>query len=139
MIREIAGPYSFYTPEGKIRWEAAGSPALREGLSDDVFGPGKLSGIACRQAAAGRDAPAPAEAVFEARALRTLHDVSGLLGETMLPAQVRQSAYETARRIPGVTTLTAVADQLGRPGHGLSRARARSSTGPATQRIRSLE
>jgi hypothetical protein len=40
LIREIAGPYSFYTAEGKIRWEAAGNPALPEGLSDDVFGPG---------------------------------------------------------------------------------------------------
>ena len=42
-----------------------------------------------------------------------------LLGETILPTEVRQAAYGIARRLPGVEPLTAVTDQLGRPGHGL--------------------
>jgi hypothetical protein len=118
LIREIAGPYSFYTPAGKVRWEAAGSPALREGLHDDVFRPGGLRGTASRLAA-GRDDPATASAVLDARPLRSLHDVSELLGETILPTDVRQAAYGIARRLPGVETLIAVTDQLGRGGHGL--------------------
>ena len=63
LIREIAGPYSFYTPAGKARWEAAGSPPLREGLHDDVFRPGRLRGTAS-QLAARRDDPAAAPAVL---------------------------------------------------------------------------
>ena len=118
LIREIPGPYSFYTPAGKARWEAAGSPPLREGLSDAVFGPGGLRGTASRLAA-GRDDPATASAVFDARPLRSLHDVSELLGETIVPADVRQAAYRIASRLPGVETLTAVTDQLDRRGHGL--------------------
>jgi hypothetical protein len=118
LIREIAGPYSFYTPAGKACWEAAGSPALREGLHDDVFRPGRLRGTAS-QLAAGRDDPAAAPAVLDARPPRSLHDLSELLGETILPTDVRQAAYGITRRLPGVEPLTAVTDQLGRPGHGL--------------------
>jgi hypothetical protein len=118
LIREIAGPFSFYKPEGKARWEAAGSPALREGLSDDVFRPGGLRGTASRLAA-GRDDPATALSVLKARPPRSLHDVGELLGETILPTDVRQAAYGIASQLPGVEILAAVTDQLGRPGHGL--------------------
>lgn len=119
LIREIAGPYSFYTPEGKVRWEAAGSPALREGLSDDVFGPGELRGTASRLAA-GRDDPATASALLKARPPRSLHDVSELLGETILPTDIREAAYGIASRLSGVELLSAVSDQLGRPGRGFA-------------------
>jgi hypothetical protein len=119
LIREIAGPYSFYTPEGKVRWEAAGSPALRDGLSEDVFGPGGLRGTASRLAA-GRDDPATASALLKARPPRSLHDVSELLGETIMPADVRRAVYAIAGRLPGVELLTAASDQRGRPGHGFA-------------------
>lgn len=119
LIREIAGPCSFYTPAGKVRWEAAGSPALREGLSDDVFGPGELRGTASRLAA-GRDDPATATALLKARPPRSLHDVSELLGETILPIDVREAVHAIASGLPGVERLSAVSDQLGRTGHGFA-------------------
>jgi hypothetical protein len=119
LIREIAGPYSFYTPEGKVRWEAAGSPPLREGLSDDVFAPGGLRGTASRLAA-GRDDPATAPALLKARPPRSLHDVSELLGETILPTDIREAVHGVASRLPGVEMLSAVSDQLGRPGRGFA-------------------
>lgn len=119
LIREIAGPFRFYTPEGKARWQAAGSPALREGQSDDVFRPGELRGTASRLIA-GRHDPATAWAVLKARSPVSLHDVSALLGETILRTAVRQATYEAAERLPGVERVAAISDQLGRAGHGLS-------------------
>jgi hypothetical protein len=100
LIRETAGPYSFYTPEGKVRWEAAGSPPLREGLSDDVFAPGGLRGTASRLEA-GRDDPATAPSLLKARPPRSLHDVSELLGETILPTDIREAVHGVASRLPG--------------------------------------
>jgi hypothetical protein len=118
LIREIAGPFSFFKPEGKARWETAGSPPLREGLSDDVFRPGGLRGAASRLAA-GRDDPATAWSVLTARPPRSLHDLSELLGETILPVDVRHAAYGIASRLPEIDIRTEIADQLGRRGHGL--------------------
>jgi hypothetical protein len=119
LIREIAGPYSFFTPDGKARWEAAGSPLLREGLNDDVYGPGRFSGTQSRLVA-GRHDPATASALLAARPPRTLKAFDALLGETILPADVRQTCYELAGQLPGVETLTMVSDQLGRPGRGFA-------------------
>jgi hypothetical protein len=119
LIREIAGPCSFYTPGGKVRWEGAGSPTLPEGLSNDVYGPGELSGTASRLAA-GRQDPATASVVLKARPPGSLRDVSELLGETILPTETRGAVYGLAGQLPGVETLSAVSDQLGRPGHGLA-------------------
>jgi hypothetical protein len=118
-IREIAGPYSFFTPEGEARWEVAGRPTLRDGLSVDVFGPGELRGTASRLAAARND-PEATWSVVNARPVRSLHDVSELLGETIVPADLRRSVFEAASALPGVEIISALRDQLGRSGQGLA-------------------
>ncbi len=40
LIREIAGPVSFFTDEGRAQWQAAGSPSLEYGPSIDLFAAG---------------------------------------------------------------------------------------------------
>jgi hypothetical protein len=84
-----------------------------------VFAPGRLSGHASRLAA-GRYDPATASALLKARPPGSLHDVSELLGETILRADIREAVYGIASRLPGVEMLSAASDQLGRLGYGFA-------------------
>ena len=51
----------------------------------------------------------------------TLHTIQELLGEALVEPDFCRDVYEIARRLPGVEVLGSIADQLGRPGHGLAR------------------
>src|ERR1039458_5160079 len=42
LIRETSGPASFFTEDGRARWEAADSRELTHGPSVDLFAPGCL-------------------------------------------------------------------------------------------------
>src|ERR1700693_3558081 len=55
LIRSTSGPVSFFTEEGRARWEAAGSPQLAHGPDIDLCAPGCLSGSRRRRAGLPRD------------------------------------------------------------------------------------
>src|SRR3984957_15493918 len=54
LIRSTSGPVSFFTQEGRSRWETAGSPELAHGPSIDLCAPGCLSGSRGRRATLAR-------------------------------------------------------------------------------------
>lgn len=120
LIRETSGRASFFTEEGRVRWEAAGSPTLTHGPSIDLFAPGCLPGPRARRARLARH-PDGLEAGLSSRGPLTLHAVHELLGEAVVEPEFCRAVYEIARRLPGVEVLDSITDQLGRPGHGLAR------------------
>jgi putative oligomerization/nucleic acid binding protein len=120
LIRETSGPASFFTEEGRGRWEAAGSPKLTHGPSIDLFAPGCLPGArASRARVSGH--PGGLEAGLSARRSPTLHTVQELLGEAVVEPEFCRAVYEIARRMPDVEAIDRLSDQLGRAGHGLAR------------------
>jgi hypothetical protein len=120
LIREASGPASFFTEEGRARWEAAGSPKLTHGPSIGLFAPGCLPGARARRARIARH-PGGLEAGLSARGPLTLHTVQELLGEAVVEPEFCRAVYEIARRLPGVKVIERICDQLGRGGHGLAR------------------
>src|ERR1019366_5415551 len=52
LIRGTSGPASFFTEDGRARWEAADSRELTHGPSVDLFAPGCLPGSRARRPAA---------------------------------------------------------------------------------------
>jgi hypothetical protein len=117
LIRESRGPVSFFSDEGRARWQAAGSPSLEYGSSIDLFAPGCLGGSRARRAGLRRD-PDGLEAALIKYAT-DLHEVQELLGEGVVAADVSRAAYDAACRLEGVEVVDEVADQLGRIGTGL--------------------
>jgi hypothetical protein len=120
LIREASGPASFFTEEGRGRWEAAGSPKLTHGPSIDLFAPGCLPGARAWRARVVRH-PGGLDAGLSARGPLTLHGVQELLGEAVVEPEFCRAVYEIARRLPGVEVIDRICDQLGRAGHGLAR------------------
>jgi len=120
LIRESGGPVSFFTEQGRERWEAAGSPDLSYGASIDLFSPGCLGGSRARRARLPRD-PDHLEASLNARSPLTLHDVQELLSEAVIEPEFCRAVFKIASQLPGIEALAEIADQLGRPGHGLAR------------------
>lgn len=120
LIRSTSGPASFFTPEGKVRWEAAGSPRLTDGPSIDLFAPGCLPGSRARRARLV-DHPDGLEAALSSRQPLTLRAVQELLGETVVKADFCRAVYEIARQLSGVEEVASISDQLGRAGRGLVR------------------
>jgi hypothetical protein len=120
LIRSTSGPVSFFTAEGRARWEAAGSRELAHGPGVDLFAPGCLSGSRARRARLLRD-PDAVEAALNARSPLTLKTVQGLLGEAVVDAEFCRTLYRIAQRLPAVEVVESIADQLGRRGHGLAR------------------
>jgi len=119
LIRSTSGPVSFFTAEGRARWEAAGSRELAHGPDIDLFAPSCLSGSRARRARLPRD-PDGLEAALNARSPLTLKTVQGLLGEAVVDAEFCMALYRIAQRLPGVEVVDSIADQLGRRGHGLA-------------------
>jgi len=119
LIRSTSGPVSFFTEQGRARWEAAGSPQLAHGPGIDLFAPDCLSGSRARRASLPRDS-AGLEAALNARSPLTLKAVQGLLGEAVVDAEFCMALYRIARRLAGVQVIDSIADQLGRRGHGLA-------------------
>jgi hypothetical protein len=119
LIRESSGPASFFTEAGRAGWEAAGSPALENGPSIDLFAPGCLGGSRARRARLERD-PEGLTAALK-RQTRTLHDVQELLGEAAADAAFCETVYTVACGLPDVQVVPELADQLGRLGRGLTR------------------
>jgi hypothetical protein len=120
LIRSSSGPASFFTQEGRARWEAAGSPQLAHGPDIHLCAPGCLSGSRGRRARLPRD-PDALEAALSARSPLTLKAVQGLLGEAVVEREFCIALYRVARRLPRVEVMRSIADQLGRRGHGLAR------------------
>jgi hypothetical protein len=119
VIRESSGPVSFFTEAGRAEWDAAGSPALEDGPSIDLFAPGCLGGSRMRRARLERD-PDGLTAALKKR-IRTLHDVQELLGEAVLDAAFCETVYSVGCQLPNVDVVPTLADQLGRVGRGLVR------------------
>src|SRR6185312_10250501 len=120
LIREASGPASFFTEQGRGRWEAAGSPKLTHGPSIDLFASGCLPGARAWRARVARH-PDGLEAGLTSRGPLTLHAVQELLGEAVVEPEFCRAVYELARRLPGVEVIDSICDQLGRAGHGLAR------------------
>lgn len=120
LIRSTSGPASFFTDEGKARWEAAGSPKLTHGPSIDLFAPGCLPGARARRARLARH-PDGLEAGLSSRQPLTLHTVQELLGEALVEPEFCRAVHEIALRLPDVEVIDSISDQLGRAGHGLVR------------------
>jgi hypothetical protein len=120
LIRSTSGPANFFTEEARARWEAAGSPRLTHGPSIDLCAPGCMPGPRARRARLARHRDG-LEAALSSRQPLTLHTVQELLGEALVEPEFCWDVYEIARRLPGVEVLDSIADQLGRPGHGLAR------------------
>jgi Short C-terminal domain len=120
LIRSTSGPASFFTPEGKMRWEAAGSPKLTHGPSIDLFAPGCLPGSRARRARLVAH-PDRLEAALSSRQPLTLRAVQDLLGETVVEADFCRAIYELARQLSGIQEVESISDQLGRAGPGLVR------------------
>lgn len=121
MIREARGPLTFFTDEGRARWEAAGSPALVHGPRDELFSEGCLGSTPpwLAKLLANREALG---AELRARRMLSLHDISQLLGETLVTPALCRALYEIAKRLPNMEVLASATDQLGRAGHGVARA-----------------
>ena len=83
LIRETGGPASFFTEEGRARWEAAGSAKLTHGPSIDLFALDCLRGSRARRARL-QSGPDELEAALGARSRLTLHIVQELLGEALV-------------------------------------------------------
>jgi len=83
VIRESTGPMSFFTEEGRTRWEAAGRQNLCHGPSIDLFAPGCLSGSRSRRAGLVAH-PGGLEAALNARRPLTLRTVQSWLGEAVV-------------------------------------------------------
>jgi len=115
-IREASGPVSFFTSEGRARWEAAGSPELARGPVVEFYGPGELSDRTRRLPSD----PVALAATLAAGPPFTLKAAYHLLGETLVSAEFTRVVFDVAMAVEAVETLDVVADQLGRHGHGLA-------------------
>jgi hypothetical protein len=116
LIRESAGPVSFFTAAGRTQWEAVGSPQLEHGPSIHLFAPGCLGGSRMRRARFEGDRGGLTAALE--RHLSTLHDVQELLGEAVVNANFCETVHEIACRLPDVEIVPELTDQLGRSVEG---------------------
>jgi hypothetical protein len=119
LIRESAGPVSFFTETGRAQWQAAGSPELTHGPSLELFAPGCLGSSRARLATLLTD-PTALRLALAARSPVTLKLVYHLLGEMLMSGEFCRALHAVAAGVNGVDVLPAVSDQLGREGHGLS-------------------
>jgi hypothetical protein len=92
LIRGTSGPASFFTEDGRARWEAADSRELTHGPSVDLFAPGCLPGSRARRARLQRH-PDGRKAALSARSPLTLHTVQELLGEALVRAKSTSLAH----------------------------------------------
>lgn len=118
VIRSTRGPVSFFTDEGKIRWEAAGSPNLCHGPSIDLNAPGCLGASRARRARVIAH-PDGLEAALNVREPLTLSTVQSMLGEAVVEPEICRALYEIAARLAGVEEVDEITDQLRRDGRGL--------------------
>ena len=95
LIRGTSGPASFFTEDGRARWEAADSRELTHGPSVDLFAPGCLPGSRARRARLQRH-PDGRKAALSARSPLTLHTVQELLEEALVRAKEHQSCSPSA-------------------------------------------
>jgi hypothetical protein len=124
-IRSVIGEPRFPGPRDQKRWEAAGSPEIPSGTSDNTFPLGSLpyedvaslptNPNALRDELEGQvaseDLPLDI-AVF----LR----IGELLGRGDAPPELRAGLYRVASTLPGIELTGPIADPLGREGVGVS-------------------
>ena len=120
-LRSVYGEPRFLGPRDRARWEAAGSPELPSGVSDNTFPEGSLAyedatslptmvpelADDLRKEVASRDVPVDV-AVF----LR----VGELLSRSDAPPALRAALYRVAARLPGVSLIGETTDSNGRAG-----------------------
>jgi hypothetical protein len=121
-LLSVSGTVTFPTAEDRATWEAAGSPALYENLTeDDLFDRGGLSSP--DRSGLPTD-PEELLEVIERREViggpsgdwETFAIIGDLLRETSLQPKVRAALYQIAAELPGVELVGRVLDGAGRPG-----------------------
>lgn len=121
-ILETAGPVSFPSTSDRAKWEAAGSPDLRDQQGgDDLYQAGELSYQDYSNVP--KDPTALLDAIEERKIVggpdgdwETFRIVGDLLRETYTVPAVRAALYEVAADLPGVELVGRVTDGIGRPG-----------------------
>jgi hypothetical protein len=122
LIRSARIGWGFFNDEQRTRWETTPHPEAIEDLSPaiDLFAPGCLGGQAFTGAELPTDRSELASALAQQRRL-SLHRIGELMGEALLPVQLREALYEVAAALPGAELLANAGDELGRTGPGVAR------------------
>lgn len=124
-VRSVFGPVRFLGPRDQQRWEAAGSPELAGGESDDVLPEGSLTYEDLGQlptdptslrAQLVEDVEAEGLPVNVGVFLR----IAELLARGDAGPDLRSSLYEVVAQLPGVELAGEVIDPVGRPGVGVA-------------------
>ncbi len=111
----------FFTEEQRRRWEDGRNQAAREatGPSLDLFAAGCFHGPR-RELARLPATRAELEDHLRAHRRLTLHHIQQLIGEALVPKELRQVFVDLAANLPNAWILENAADQLGRPGFGIA-------------------
>jgi hypothetical protein len=112
----------FFTDEQRLRWENMPNRSAREAIqpSLDLFAAGCFHGPRKRLSRLPTDRAELTDHLRSRRQL-TLHAIHQLLGEALVPSQLRQVLFDLAADLPDAWMLEDAADQLGRPGVGIAR------------------
>jgi hypothetical protein len=112
----------FFTDEQRLRWETMPHRSAREAIqpSLDLFAAGCFHGPRRELAQLPTDRTALTHHLRSQRQL-TLHAIHQLLGEALVPSQLRQALFDLAADLPDAWISEDANDQLGRAGIGIAR------------------
>jgi hypothetical protein len=122
LIRSSRIKWSFFTEQQRTRWEATPHPEAAEDLSPGIhlFAPGRIGGRALTLAKLPTDRDELAGALEQQRDL-SVRGIGQLMGEALVPVDLRRALYEVAAALPGAEILADARDELGRVGDGVAR------------------
>lgn len=100
LIKTTRIGWSFFTDEQRTRWEASKFPPATESVRPVLcaYGPGGLSGPKDPGLAKLSTNPTELAADLEATRQLTLYGIAHLMGEALVPEQLRRALYEDRRR-----------------------------------------
>lgn len=112
----------FFTNDQRDRWQTMRNKEAREDRMPHVedYAPGELfehgrtlARLEANLAALGRELNSKRQA--------TLHGISDLIGEALVPTALAQALHRFAAELPGAEVLETATDELGRSGPGIAR------------------
>jgi hypothetical protein len=112
----------FFTDEQRLRWENTPNRSAREAIAPslDLFAAGCFHGPRRQLLRLPKDHAELTEHLRTRRQL-TLHSIHQLIGEALVPSELRQVFFDLAAALPGSSILKDTKDHLGRPGVGIAR------------------
>jgi hypothetical protein len=112
----------FFTDEQRLRWENMPNRSAREAIepSLDLFAAGCFHGPR-RQLSRLPTGRAELEGHLRSRRQLTIHGIHQLIGEALVPRELRQAFFDLAANLPDAWIVDEAADQLSRVGIGIAR------------------